>query len=108
MSTEAIPVFDAARLRRQTLGDATMQVEVLSLFVTEAERLMRQVEDAENAQMRGERLRALVALARNIGASRLVQAARMAETHVDDAAPDLDAVRAVLADTVAYVHRTVV
>ncbi len=71
MSTDAIPVFDAAQLNRATSGDASLQVEVLALFVAEAERLMRQVEDAADPQVRGDRLRALIGLARNIGAAKL-------------------------------------
>jgi hypothetical protein len=106
MSTDATPVFDAEKLRRQTLGDETMQVEVLSLFVTEAERLMRQVEAADSSQLRAERLRALIALGRNIGAMRLVQSARMAESHIGDDDPDLSGLRAAISDTVAYVHRS--
>lgn len=105
MSIDAAPVFDPEKLRRHTKGDAAMQVEVLSLFVAEAERLMRQVEEAEDSQMRAQRLQGLVALARNIGAMRLVQQARMAEAHVGDGAPDLESLRAALADTLAYVHR---
>jgi len=106
MSVDTAPVFDADKLRRHTMGDAAMQVEVLSLFVAEAERLMRQVEEAADSQIRAERLRALIALARNIGAMRLVQQARLAEAHAGEGAPDLESVRAALADTLAYVHRT--
>ena len=53
----------AARLRRRSArppdeGNASLQVEVLALFVAEVERLMRQVEDAPDPQVRAERLRA--------------------------------------------------
>jgi hypothetical protein len=105
MSTDATPVFDAEKLRRQTMGDGAMQIEVLSLFVAEAQRLMQQVEEAEDSQTRGDRLRALAALGRNTGAMRLMQAARLAEGHVGDTAPDLTALRAALSDTLAYVQR---
>jgi hypothetical protein len=106
MAVDTAPIFDPEKLRRHTMGDAAMQVEVLSLFVAEAERLMRQVEEAGDSQMRAERLRALVALARNIGAMRLVQQARLAEQHVGEGAPDLEDVRAALSDTLAHVHRS--
>ena len=70
MQTSRVPVLDAGQLRRQTMGDAAMQVEVLALFVAEAERLMRQVEDAPDAEVRADRLHAMIGLARNVGAAR--------------------------------------
>jgi hypothetical protein len=105
MSIDATPLFDPEKLRRHTMGDAAMHVEVLSLFVAEAERLMRQVEEADDTPTRGERLRALVTLSRNIGAMRLVQQARLAEAHVGEEAPDLEGLRSALSDTLAYVRR---
>jgi hypothetical protein len=106
MSTTAVPVFDPAKLQRQTMGDRAHQVEVLALFVAEAERLMRQVEDAPAPQLRGDRLRALVALARNIGAMRLAHEARAVETHIGAAPPDLENLRAAVAETLAFVRRS--
>jgi hypothetical protein len=64
MSSNAIPVFDAAQLNRATNRDTSLQVEILALFVAEVERLMRQVEDATEPELRGDRLRALIAVAR--------------------------------------------
>ena len=105
MSTSPNPVFDAAQLHRRTMGDSALQIEVLSLFVTEAERLMRQVEDAPNAQVRGYRLNAMMSLARNTGAVRLAQAARQLETEIAAEEPDLGPLRAALAETLAYVQQ---
>jgi hypothetical protein len=106
MSTNAIPVFDPTKLQRQTMGDPAHQIEVLALFVAETERLMRQVEDADDPQLRGDRLRALIALARNIGAARLAHEARAVETHIGDGSPDFAPLRAAVSDTLAFVRRT--
>ena len=74
MPTDRCPaVFDAAQLNRAHEGSASLQVEVLSLFVAEVERLMRQVEDAPDPQLRGDRLRALIGVARNTGAALIAQ-----------------------------------
>ena len=91
MPNGAVPLFDAAQLRRQTHGNPSLQVEVLALFVAEAERLMRQVEDAPDPQVRAERLRALIGLARNTGAALIAQEARALETADRDENPGLDA-----------------
>lgn len=104
MSTKTIPVFDAAQLNRATSGDTTLQVEVLALFVAEVERLMRQVEDAPDPQLRGDRLRALIGLARNTGASMLASEARALETQIGADTPDLAPLRRAVDDTIAYVR----
>jgi HPt (histidine-containing phosphotransfer) domain-containing protein len=88
------------------MGDDAMQVELLALFVTEAERLMRQVEDARDPQIRGDRLHAMMGLARNTGAVRLAQIARQLETEITAEDLDLTPLRAVLSDTLAYVHQS--
>lgn len=105
MSTDAVPVFDAARLNRATNGDAALQVEVLALFTAEVERLMRQVEDAPDPQTRNDRLRALMSAARNTGATMLAQEARALETQIAEEAPDLEPLRQAVAQTVAYVRQ---
>lgn len=106
MQTTSVPVLDAGKLRRQTMGDAAMQVEVLALFVAEAERLMRQVEDAPNAEVRADRLNAMIGLARNVGADRMAQAARLVEQQISSEQPDLEPLRAAIAETLAYVQHT--
>ena len=105
MAGPATPVFDASQLNRQTMGNPRLQVEVLSLFVAEAERLMRQVEDAPDPQVRGDRLRALIALARNIGAMRLAEEARGVETQIGGEAPNLEGLRAAIGETLTFVQR---
>ncbi len=71
MSTDHLPILDLAQLRRQSLGDPALEVEILALFSTELEGLLRQVEEAAGNHQRGERLRAIIAVARNTGAARL-------------------------------------
>lgn len=105
MPTEELPIFDAVQLNRHTQRDPNMQIEVLSLFVAEVERLMMQVEDAPDGQVRGDRLRALMGVARNTGASRLAHEARALETQVGDENPDLTGLRDAVAQTLAYVRQ---
>jgi HPt (histidine-containing phosphotransfer) domain-containing protein len=104
--TSAIPVFDAAQLNRHTKGNASLQVEVLSLFITEVERLMRQVEDAPDPQVRGDRLRALIGVARNTGAARLAQEARALETQIAAESPNMTQLRQAVAETFAFIRRS--
>lgn len=103
---KGVPLIDPVQLNRQTHGNASLQVEVLSLFVNEVERLMRQVEDAQDPQMRAERLRALAGVARNTGAMRVADAARAAEMHITDGAPELTPLRDALAETLALIKRS--
>jgi hypothetical protein len=106
MATPAVPLFDADRLNRQTRGNASLQVEVLSLFTTEVERLMRQVEDAADQQLRGDRLRALIGVARNTGATLIAQEARTLETQIATETPDLAPLKQAIAETLAFIRRT--
>lgn len=106
MPTDTIPVFDAATLNHASNGDPAMQVEMLALFVAEVERLVRQVEDAEDPHLRGDRLRALFRVARNIGAMMLAQEARAIETQITDEQPDLGSLKDAVAATLAYVRQT--
>lgn len=105
MASTPIPVFDAARLNRQTRGNTPLQLEMLALFVNEVERLLRQVEDAPDPQVRGERLRALIGVARNMGATLIAQEARTLETQIATESPDLAMLREAIADTVAYLRQ---
>lgn len=103
---KAAPLFDAAQLKRQTHGNPSLQVEVLALFMAEVERLMNQVEDAPDPQKRAERLRALIGLSRNTGASFIAQQARALETAIATESPDLAPLRNAIADTLAYLKRS--
>ena len=102
MPTSAVPVIDTAQLDRRALGDESLRVEILALFATEVERLLRQVEDAPDAQIRGDRLRAMTALARNVGAVRLGHVARQLETEIAAEAIDFAPLRQATQETLAY------
>ena len=106
MSTSTTPVLDPVPLQRQTMGDPAHRLELLALFVVEAERLMRQIEEAADKKLMLERLQALAGSARNIGAVRLAQTARLLESHVGDEEPDLEPLRTAVAETLAYIRRT--
>ena len=96
-------VFDTAQFARRTMGDPHTQKEVLALFVAEVERLMRQIEDASDPQLRGGRLRVLTTAARNLGAARLAAAARAVETQIGEAF-DIAPLRAAVTETLAYLE----
>lgn len=106
MPTTAVPLFDATQFNRRTHGSASLQVEVLALFVAEVERLMRQVEDAPDPQVRGDRLRALIGVARNTGAALLAHEARTLETEIAAENPDLSPLKRAVAETFAFIQRT--
>jgi HPt (histidine-containing phosphotransfer) domain-containing protein len=106
MTTSTTPVLDPVPLQRQTMGDSAHRLELLALFVVEAERLMRQIEEATDKQVMLERLQALAGSARNIGALRLMQTARLLESHVGENEPDLEALRTAVAETLAYIRRS--
>ena len=100
-----VPLIDPVQLNRRTHGNASLQIEVLSLFVTEVERLMRQLEEATDPQVRRDRILAVGAVARNTGAALVAQEARAA-AQVEDESPDLSAFRIAVADTLAYIRRS--
>ena len=104
MSTGPIPVLDAAQLRRLTLGNPAFEVEVLALFSAELERLLRQLDEAGDKHVQAERLKAIIALARNTGASRLLHEARLTETRLASGAADFASLRQAAAETLAYVR----
>jgi HPt (histidine-containing phosphotransfer) domain-containing protein len=106
MPPSAVPPFDSVQLNRYTKGNPSLQVEVLALFVAEVERLMRQVEDAPDAQVRGDRLRALFGAARNTGAALIAHEARALETQIAAESPDLSPLRNAVAETLAYIQRS--
>ena len=104
MTPSSAPLFDRAQLDHRSLGDPALEVEILALFVAEAERLLRQIGEAEDPQVRGDRLRAMIALARNTGAVRLASTARALERQIATVEPDLQPLRDAVAETIAYVH----
>lgn len=106
MNSATPPLIDPVQLNRHTLGNASLQVEVLALFVAETERLMRQVEDAPSPQIREDRLRALIGVAKNTGAAFVVQQARALEKTITAEEVDLAPLRSAVADTLAYVRRS--
>lgn len=100
------PILDTAHLQRRTMGDEGLRIELLSLFSVEAERLMRQIEEAEQPRIRGDRIVAMQELARDIGARRLeAVAAELART-APDAAVDTFRLRQSLAEVLDHTRRT--
>lgn len=105
MNASSPPVFDPGPLQRQTAGNASLQTERLALFLTEAERLMLQIEQAPDSGLRAQRLRALGGLARNTGAMRVAHEARLLETAEDFEEGSMGPLREAMAATIAFLHR---
>ncbi len=105
MSEGGARVFVRAQLHRRTFGNPALEVEILALFAAEADRLLRQIENAPDPQIRGDRLRAMRALAGNTGAVRLAHVARSLET-AGPAEPDLRPLRDAVDEVIAYLRQT--
>ena len=82
------------------MADPDLETEILALFVTEAERLIRQIEETDDVTIRLERIHAIRGLARNIGAQQLATIALNAE-HGDGS--DVPAIRAAVDNVIAYI-----
>ena len=96
-----LPILDEHHLRRQTMNDPDLETEILSLFVTEAERLIRQIEGTKDVRTRMERIHAIRGLARNVGAQRLAMIAAVAE-NCDET--DIRNIRLAVDTVVAYIR----
>lgn len=107
MADPTLPILDPVRLQRESMGSEALQVEKLSLFVAEVERLLRQVDIARDEQTRESRLLAIAGAARNVGALRLAQVARTAAVEaITSADPiDLAPVSHAVDEVIAYIRR---
>jgi len=95
-----LPILDEQQLKRQTMNDPDLEVEILSLFITEVERLVKQVEETENTAKRLERFHAIKGLARNIGAQKLAMIAASAE---NGDGGDIQQIRSAVENVIAYI-----
>lgn len=106
MSVRNAPLFDPVQLNRRAMGDESLRTELLALFATEIERLMRQAEFAPDAVTRDDRLRAITASAGSVGAVRLAQTAKLLEAQFTVPDIDLEPLRQVVVETLDYLRRT--
>ena len=104
MADSTLPILDLAQFQRQTMGSESLQVEILSLFVSEVERLLRQVETAEDPQTRRDRIHAMVGLARNVGAVRLSRLAHRIHAQAEDGPAEIEPLREAVEETVGYIR----
>lgn len=105
MPTAPLPIIDFTRLAHRSMGSEGLETELLALFEAEAERLLGQAEAAANAEIRVERLHAVVAAARGVGAVRLADAAlAAAQSAGSEAAPDLEPLKSALAEVLGYIR----
>ncbi|MDQ0326790.1 HPt (histidine-containing phosphotransfer) domain-containing protein [Rhodopseudomonas julia] len=103
---EEAAIFNEAHLDRQTMHNEALKVEILALFVTEADRLLNQIKEAKTSSARGERVHALKGLARNVGAERLALAASLTEERLKAQGCDLAPLEAAVQEVVRYLART--
>ena len=103
MAESPLPILDYAYLRQRAMASQALEVELLSLFIAEVERLMDQVEQARDELERRERLEAMVAAAGSVGAARLRQLARRMRADAAEE-PDLDGLRGSVQEVVAYIR----
>lgn len=95
-----LPILDEHQLKRQTMNDPDLEVEILSLFIAEAERLLRQMEETESTTKRLERFHAIKGLARNVGALKL---AKIADSLEDGSSDDIREIRLAVENVIAYI-----
>lgn len=82
------------------MNDPDLEVEILSLFITEVERLMRQIEETDSPAKRVERFHAVTGLARNVGAQELAVIAAGLERGDSD---DIRSIRSAVENVIAYI-----
>ncbi|WP_342150574.1 Hpt domain-containing protein [Methylorubrum sp. SB2] len=102
-----LPLIDRAHLGAQTFGDADLADEVLGLFVAQGRRLMPLIAAVDRpAAERADFAHTLKGAALGVGAARVaaVSAAVEAALRAGEAAPDLAALEAAVADTLAHIE----
>lgn len=102
--TSELPIIDFRRLAHRSMGSETLETELLALFAAEAERLLRQAESAFDAETRADRLRAVAAAARSVGALRLAGVAASLADPAGAQEPDLERLRSALAEAMTYIR----
>lgn len=100
------PILDVAHLQRRTMGDEGMRTELLSLFSVEAERLMRQIEEADTPRLRCDRIIAMREAARDIGARRLEAVAAELARAAPEAPADTFRLRQALLEVLDHTRRS--
>lgn len=100
---------DLVHLARQTLGDKSLELEVLSLFERQSMLLLGRLDSARDARARREAAHTLKGSAQGIGAWRVARTAERVETcdlevGAADAAEAVDALRSAVAEANATIR----
>ena len=98
-----LPILNESWLKRQSMNDPDLEVEILSLFINEAERLIRQIEETDSTAKRLERFHAIRGLASNIGAEKL---AKIAATRQNGDGDDVKEIKTAVNNVIAYITTT--
>jgi len=93
-------VLDHEHLRRQTMGDDALGVEVLAMFLDQSAVLLRAVREAHEPRMRSDAAHTLKGSARAVGAFAVAETAHLVEMLATESSEDavLDAVARLHAD----------
>ena len=96
--------IDLVHLARQTLGDRSLEQEVLRLFLTQMEVYMDRVENAKNYEERFAASHTIKGSARNIGAWNVADVAAHLESAAEDEInADVKALKLALDETCQFI-----
>lgn len=96
--------IDLVHLAKQTLGDRSLETEVLRLFMTQADVYMQRVELANDDDARFAAAHTIKGSARNIGAWMVADAAEHVETTDDnEIQADVKALKDALRETCSFI-----
>ena len=96
--------IDLVHLARQTLGDRSLEQEVLRLFLTQMDVYMDRVENAKNYEERFAASHTIKGSARNIGAWGVADVAAHLESAAEDEIPsDVKALKLALDETCQFI-----
>lgn len=97
--------IDLVHLAKQTLGDRSLENEILRLFMKQSDIYMQRVETANDDRARFEAAHTIKGSARNIGAWIVADAAAHVETANDDEiASDVAALKEALRETCFFIN----
>lgn len=87
--------IDLVHLARQTLGDRSLEQEILSLYLKQSQTLLKSIEDSVNARQRADYAHTLKGSSRAVGAWHVASAAEAVEIEppVSDAQRAIEALR---------------
>ena len=103
LQSQSRPI-DLVHLAKQTLGDRSLEQEVLRLFLTQMDTYMARIEDATTHEQRFTAAHTIKGSARNIGAWDVADVAAHLESAAEDQIPaDVKALKQTLNETCVFI-----